>query len=294
MELLENPVAAPRTNPVNLKKEIAKYLRKWPWFLLSMVLFYAAAKLYLRYTEPLYYSKTSLKLQESKGKSTALSDLKNLGMGVSGDNELQGETTVVVSKPILGAVAENLNLAVTFYSMGAIKEVELYRDSPVTGKIISINQPDAFWGQEMVMSPVGNNSYRFSGSKDIFRFGSPAKLSFGVVQIDAKPGARLGTPVKVVFKNPKNVVSSLESQINVSLPENKGLLMELSMVGPVPKKSEDILNELSKQYIIDGINDKNKEAQNSQDFIDERLAIISEDLSGIEGQKENPGQSGIE
>ncbi len=287
MELLEHSVPAQRTNPINIKKEIWKYLRKWPWFLLSMALFYTAAKIYLRYAEPLYFSKTSLKLQESKGKSTALSDLKNLGMGVSGDNELQGETTVIVSKPILGAVAENLNLAVSFYSIGAIKEVELYRDSPVTGKIISISQPDTFWGQEMVLTPVGRNSYKLSGSQQVFRFGTPAKLAFGVVQIDVKPGARLTTPIKVVFKNPKSVVGALEGSINVSLPENKGLLMELSLVGPVPKKSEDILNELSKQYIIDGINDKNKEAQNSQDFIDERLAIISGDLSGIEGQKEN-------
>ena len=63
--------------------------------------------------------------------------------------------------------------------------------------------------------------------------------------------------------------------------------MELSLVGPVPKKSEDILNELTKQYIIDGVNDKNLEAQNTQDFINERLAVITDDLSGIEGEKES-------
>ena len=63
--------------------------------------------------------------------------------------------------------------------------------------------------------------------------------------------------------------------------------MEVSMVGPVPQKSEDILNELTKQYLIDGVNDKNEEAQNTHNFINERLEIITEDLSGIEGQKEN-------
>ena len=62
--------------------------------------------------------------------------------------------------------------------------------------------------------------------------------------------------------------------------------MDLSLIGPVPQKSEDILNELAKQYIVDGVNDKNQEAQNTQDFINERLEIITEDLSGIEGEKE--------
>ena len=287
MELLENSVPAQRSKPINIKKEIVRYLKKWPWFLLSMALFYTAAKIYLRYAEPQYFSKTSLKLQESKGKSTALSDLKNLGMGVSGDNELQGETTVIVSKPILGAVAKSLNLDVSFFSLGTIREVELYKDAPVTGKIISITQPDSFWGGSYIMTPVGKNSYRLSNSNSIYRFNTPVKLSFGVVQIDAKPGIIMSAPIKVVFSNTKAVVGNLESRINVSLPENKGMLMELSLVGPVPKKSEDILNELTKQYIIDGVNDKNLEAQNTQNFINERLAVITDDLSGIEGEKES-------
>lgn len=126
MELLENSGSARQAKPLNIKKEVMKYLKKWPWFLLSMLVFYTAAKIYLRYAEPQYFTKTSLKLLESNGKSTsALNDLKNLGVGVSGDAELQGETTLIVSKPVLRNVAKNLNLEVSFYSIGSIKELEL-------------------------------------------------------------------------------------------------------------------------------------------------------------------------
>ncbi|WP_226063953.1 GumC family protein [Kaistella polysaccharea] len=287
MELLENSAPSKRVQPINLKKEIGKYLKKWPWFLLSMAVFYTAAKIYLRYAEPQYYTTTSLKLQESKGNSSAaLSDLKTLGVGVSGDNELQGEKTVIVSKPILAEVAKNLHLDVSFFSVGTIKETELYKDSPLSGRILSINNPDKFGGATYIINPIGNNSYKFENSDTVHRFGSPAKVSFGTIQIDGKPGMVSKTPVKVVFRSISNVVGSLESNINVSLPPEKGLLMELSYVGPVPQKSEDILDELSKQYIIDGVNDKNQEAQNTQNFINDRLAIITEDLSGIEGEKE--------
>ncbi|MCB4234479.1 hypothetical protein LDL59_03505 [Kaistella anthropi] len=44
---------------------------------------------------------------------------------------------------------------------------------------------------------------------------------------------------------------------------------------------------MSKQYLIDGVNDRKEEAQSTQDFINDRIAIITEDLSGIEGEKEN-------
>ena len=285
MELLENSASPKRTKKVNLKKEIGKYLKKWPWFLLSLALFYTTARIYLRYTQPQYSSKTSLKLRESKGNSSTLSDLKNLGMGVSGDNELQGETTIIVSKPILAAVAKNLNLEVSFFSLGTIKEVELYQDSPLSAKIISIDQPELFSSATYTINPVGKNSYKIEGSNTEYRFGSRAKFPFGVVVINAEGGA-LTNPIKVVFRSINAAVASMEGSINVTLPENKGLLMEVFMVGPVPKKSEDILNELSRQYIIDGVNDKNQEANNTRDFINERLAVITDDLSGIEGEKE--------
>ena len=293
MELLEqgspSPGSAPvqKAKPINIKKLLLRYLRKWPWFLLSMALFYTAAKIYLRYTAPEYYTKTSLKLQESKGKSSALSDLKNLGMGVSGDEELQAETTVIVSKPILAAVAKNLNLEVSFYSIGKVIELELYKDSPLSGKILRLNNPDGFSGSSYTVTPVGRNSFQLSGSTAIYRFGTPVKVPFGIIQLDAKPGINLATPIKVVFKNLKSIIGSLEGGISVTLPPNKGMLMDVSMVGRVPQKSEDILNELTKQYLIDGVKDKNEEAQNTHNFINDRLAIITDDLSGIEGEKEN-------
>ena len=287
MELLENSGSEQRSKPLNLKKEIGRYLKKWPWFLLSMALFYTTAKIYLRYVQPQYATKTTLKLVESKGKATtALNDLKNLGMGVSGDNELQAETTVIVSKPILRNVAKNLNLEVSVFSLGTIKEIELYRNSPYEVKIIKINDPDRFSSASYTLTPEGKNTYKISNSSAIYEFGKPASLSFGTIIISLKKGVTTNLPLKIVFKNIENVVKGLENSIIVTLPPNKGMLMDVSLTGPVSKKSEDILNELTRQYLIDGVNDKNEEAQNTHNFINDRLGIITEDLSGIEGDKE--------
>lgn len=291
MELLENSVPEGRVNAINLKKELGRYLKKWPWFLLSMLLFYTAAKIYLRYAQPQYFTTTSLKLQQSKGQASALSDLKNLGMGVSDDQELQGETTLIVSKPILLKVVKNLNLDVSFFSQGNIKEVELYEDSPIVGKILNLNSPGNFGGESYLIKPVNNQTFILSdlngGSKKKYPFGVPIKLSFGTVQLNLKPAYTFDSSMKVVFKNSLNMVGGLEGSINVSLPPNKGLVMQVDMTGPTPKKSENILNDLTNEYLIDGINDKNLEAQNTQNFINDRLDIISNDLSGIENQKEN-------
>lgn len=279
---------AVKKKKLNIKKEIFKYLRYWYWILLSMLLCFVGAKIYLRYTTPQYLSKTSLQFPQSKSKTAeSLADLAN-GAGRAG--ELEGEATAIVSKPILAKVVGQLNLNVSFYGIGAIKENELYTSSPLEANIIEVQNPK-FSSASYIISPSGNGTYKLSegplkGNKDKFQFGQLVSLPFGKVIIKIKKGKKSFEPIKIVFRSTPSLVSSLENQLVVALPPNKGLMMDLSFTGPVPSKSEDILNSLTEQYNIEGKKDRNMEAQNTQDFINGRLEIISQDLSGIEGEKE--------
>ena len=279
---------AVKKKKLNIKKEVFKYLRYWYWILLSMLLCFVGAKIYLRYTTPQYLSKTSLQFPQSKSKTAeSLADLAN---GAGREDELQGEATAIVSKPILAKVVGQLNLNVSFYGVGAIKENELYTSSPLEANIIEVQNPK-FSSASYIISPSGNGTYKLSegplkGNKDKFQFGQLVSLPFGKVIIKIKKGKKSFEPIKIVFRSTPSLVSSLESQLVVALPPDKGQMMDISFTGPVPSKSEDILNSLTEQYNIEGKKDRNMEAQNTQDFINDRLEIISQDLSGIEGEKE--------
>ena len=279
---------AVKKKKLNIKKEVFKYLRYWYWILLSMLLCFVGAKIYLRYTTPQYLSKTSLQFPQSKSKTAeSLADLAN---GAGRADELQGEATAIVSKPILAKVVGQLNLNVSFFGVGAIKENELYTSSPLEANIIEVQNPK-FSSASYIISPSGNGTYKLSegplkGTKDKFQFGQLVSLPFGKVIIKIKKGKKSFEPIKIVFRSTPSLVSSLESQLVVALPPDKGQMMDISFTGPVPAKSEDILNSLTEQYNIEGKKDRNMEAQNTQDFINDRLEIISQDLSGIEGEKE--------
>ena len=287
MELMES-LPAVKKKKLNIKKEVFKYLRYWYWILLSMLLCFVGAKIYLRYTTPQYLSKTSLQFPQSKSKTAeSLADLAN---GAGREDELQGEATAIVSKPILAKVVGQLNLNVSFFGVGAIKENELYTSSPLEANIIEVQNPK-FSSASYIISPSGNGTYKLSegplkGNKDKFQFGQLVSLPFGKVIIKIKKGKKSFEPIKIVFRSTPSLVSSLESQLVVALPPDKGQMMDISFTGPVPSKSEDILNSLTEQYNIEGKKDRNLEAQNTQDFINGRLEIISQDLSGIEGEKE--------
>lgn len=288
---MDSQVAVKKTK-LNVKKEVVKYLRYWYWILLSVVVFFIGAKIYLRYATPQYLSKTTLQFPQTNTKGNVpLTDLATLGNGLSEDSELQGETTAILAKPILSKVVGSLNLNVSFFGVGAIKENELYTSSPLVGKIISVSDAH-FSSVSYTVTSAGNNAYQLSEGpllkgKSSFRLGEVVQLPFGKVVLNLRPGRKSFEAVKVVFKSTKSIVSYLEKSVTVVLPPNKGLLMELSLTGAVPGKSEDILNALTAQYNVEGVKDRNLEAQNTQDFINGRLEIISNDLSGIEGTKEN-------
>lgn len=276
---------------LDLRKAIGKYINKWPWFIGFVLFFLIGAYIYLRYSVPQYQSTTTLKFDKKQNDITgALADLDNLGLGLGNADELKSEVAVVGSRPILTKVVENLNLNVQYYNSGEIKDSELFTKIPITAKVISYNDNQKFVSSEYIVKEIkGNNFILGNDEKGDFKgsFDKALQLDFGTVIIQKDPKLIFRSKYKIVFWNPLEKVKKLEKKIQVTLPDQKAMLMDISLVGTIPEKSEAILNEVTKQYNLDGLKDKNLQAQNTQEFIDKRLEVITRDLSGVENQKED-------
>lgn len=276
---------------LDLRKILGKYLVKWPWFVGSILIFLIGALIYLRYSVPQYQSITTLKFDKKQSDITgALADLDNLGLGLGNADELKSEVAVINSRPILMKVVQNLNLNVQYFNSGEIKDSELYAKIPIVAKVISYADEKKFVSSEYMVKEVkGNDFVLEDAEKKLIKgsFGRKLKLDFGTVVLQKVSGLTFHSRYKIVFWNPLEKVKSLEKKIQVNLPDQKAMLMDISIVGTVPDRSEAILNEVTKQYNLDGLKDKNLQAQNTQEFIDKRLEVITRDLSGVENQKED-------
>src|SRR5690606_18114148 len=118
-------------------------------------------------------------------------------------------------------------------------------------------------------------------------YGKPIGTEWGSFTLERRPEVKFTEPLKLTVTNPRIVADQLEAAISVVIPQKKASIMELSRVGVNPVRSEDILNELIRQYNGDAIKDKNAEAVATASFIDERLDLITQELGGIESRKEN-------
>ena len=151
-----------RAKKVNIKKEIFKYLRVWYWFVISFVFFVLVAKIYLRYTTPIYSSQASVYFNNSTKKNTGvigLNDLQTMGTGGIAKNPISDEIALMKSKPILRKVVKKLNLDVTFVQEAKIKKIELYDTSPFRGEILSLKNEKNFSGISYKIKAINQDSY---------------------------------------------------------------------------------------------------------------------------------------
>jgi LPS O-antigen subunit length determinant protein (WzzB/FepE family) len=73
---------------------------------------------------------------------------------------------------------------------------------------------------------------------------------------------------------PKEVASSILERLNVSTSNRLSTVVNISLKDEVPKRAEDILNELITSYNQSSIKDKNQLAANTLSFVEARLESV--------------------
>ena len=118
----------------NIRDEVEKYLIHWKWFLLFVVISLTGAYLYLRYATPQYSASTSILIKDNNksGISAELAAFEDLGIvGGGSSNNTDNEIEILKSRKIIGSVVDSLNFDVSYYIEGRLKQVEVYKKTPI-------------------------------------------------------------------------------------------------------------------------------------------------------------------
>ena len=104
---LQNSYELEDSSGFNIKGEFSKYLRYWPWFLLSLFVFTLCSFIYLRYTPKVYNTHAKIKiLDENSG-----IELPTTALIVNRSNiNLENEIEILKSYPLLERVVTRLEL----------------------------------------------------------------------------------------------------------------------------------------------------------------------------------------
>ena len=291
----------PQEDQINLREEIEKYLYYWPWFVMGVILCLLIGVSYLKLTTSQYSTTASIIIKDEKGKGptsemAAFTDLGLLsGMGAS---SIENEIGILKSKTLMTQTIKALNLNINYFEEESLNTKELYTKTPFKVVALQLNEKDLV---HAINEGLGNTYYIIPKSDEYFhlinvetgeeiegKFGVTLEIDFATIIVE-KTGINQeqdAGKIAVRFSPMESVIAKYRGAVQVNLTDKNSSLLQLNLVDPVKEKAQDILDQLILEYNQQAIEDKNLVASNTAKFIDERLAIINQELDSVEVGKE--------
>lgn len=261
-----------------------RYVRRWYLFAIFLVLAFATAFLYLRYTRPVYkVSSVVLIKDEKKGMKAGMEILEGLDMG--GNKIVENEIEVLKSRSLIKKVVEALRLNVTYYRETSPIDTDLYGQSPIWIQLEQMIQP-AYKGK-LIIHLLNKDTFQvIAGGNELgtFSYGQAVNNNFiGRFRVFLNEKRFKGEDaIKVSFATVDNVVEKNLEKLDVALVNQKSTVLSLTYQETSPERGRDILRNLHQQYTLAALGDKNTEATNTLRFIDDRLRLLTGELTDVE------------
>ena len=302
----------------NFKKIWAVVLLNWYWVLLSVLLCLGVSFIYLRYKSPVYAASMKILVKDSGQKNRAFSGM-GLALGEMGlmsnsdgfDNELE----ILRSASLSTSVVRRLKLYVRYYLEGSVKDIELYRNTPLivdldegcidslstklqveirsssTGYLVlgyfnELNPKEVTFTQEVTSLPISLNTP--FGTLTISENTSfPTKQAkFDAENVKQKMQA--GKLLFVTIHSPLHVGRMFSAgMLNATSTAKSTTVADVTLLDTKQSRALDYLSELFVCYNEEANEDKNEIARKTEEFIVDRLGSISTELDMTEGNIES-------
>ncbi len=98
----------------NVRAMLMRYVRNWPWFVLSLILAGAAGYVYLLYQPPVYNVKASMLIKDEKKGISGESLMKEMDL-FTPSKVVENEQEILKSYTLMDRVVDKLGLNVRYY-----------------------------------------------------------------------------------------------------------------------------------------------------------------------------------
>jgi tyrosine-protein kinase Etk/Wzc len=274
------------SDQINLKQVIVKYLSFWYLFLLSLLVCFGAAYLYLMYATPEYYISSTLLIKDNKkqGDAPLSTDFGDSELSQYRQN-INNEIEVLKSKGLMQKVINDLSLSTTYYVEDKVREREIYGEELPLKLIVNKLNDEAF-GKNITIEIKNNNRFSLSDGVNLsdHEFGKRIKMPYGIFTVVAAPdiSSNAHKKVQVRLYNPTKLAVSYSNRLSIVTNNKDASVITIYLIDPVPEKGKDIVNKLVELYNNEGINEKKEIAANSLAFLDGRLKYMIRELTDVE------------
>ena len=294
----------------NFQTIYTTFILNWKWFVLSVFICLGIGFLYLRYTTPIYNTKAKLLIKDDdnrryrRGGIQGLESMSNLGI-ISNSYGIENEQEILTSTTIAEQAVRDLKIYVTYYIKGRIKKRLIYKKQPLNidmdyAHLDRMNQPI-----KLSIKRNGNN-YKIKGTyftpideltssgpyeidQTITNIPSVIRTKAGIITITANGRYKLkdGETLIATIQSPRIASYKYVGALSVEQSSKTSSVLNISLNDQDINRGMDYLRQLVICYNGQANEDKNEIAAKTEEFINDRLAKISTELSSTDGALEN-------
>ncbi len=266
----------PDNSPVRV--HLLPYVRRWPWYLLSLALAGAGACTYLLFKQPIYRIQASLLLQDEKKGTEQANPLKELE-SYSRKKVVENELEVLRSSTLMERVVDALHLDTRYYRQTRFGKRELYAESPV--RVLVEKGTPALYKTPLELHFASAQSVQLNGQP--YPLNQRIETPYGSLRILTLRPVDSTTEAVLVRAMPRSAaVGTYRSNLKTEPTSKTSTVIRLTLDDAVPEKGEAILNHLIQEYNRAAVTDKNKVASNTLRFVEDRLGLVAGELSAVE------------
>lgn len=278
---------------MDFKNDFLKYLKYWPWFLLSVILCAGAAYYYINAVSPSYETTTLINIDAQKDKDAEIVIKANIQNEEEKD-KLQNEKMFITSNEFLTKIVTELKLNICYFDKGILDNKVIY-DIPFVLKahISNDSLPEKTFNIKVVKD--GFIVSEPSSERRVLIRPNTISRAFGnlpfTLELTERAKKNLQSYIDkdyVVTLEPTTLaVKNLKASLDITSYESPNTNLLLSHKGTNPELSRKILSTLIEFLDKDIVANKQKKFTKTISYLNQRIAVFTKEKDSIESVKES-------
>ena len=275
-------------NEIDVRKIVRIVLEHWWWFLVGVLLCMMLGVVYYLRKTPTWKTDAGIMLREKENSSAI--DIDAIAMlGIMGNTATEDEVVVLSSRGLIEQAIDALDIWDSYAKKGGLRWQGEFKNHALTLDCIDLNQKAEYGSFTVKVYPT-RNGYKIKTKMGIFRrstnrvkeLGTPINTCAGTIAVHANRPLSKDTIYAATHTRRELVVASYRNMIKVAQYKKESNVITMTMKSTLPERDRALLHQLIEQYNLNSVVDKNMIATATAAFIDERLNIITKELSEAE------------
>ncbi len=247
---------------------------------------------FLRYTQPVYESFTTIKINQNNNANKVLT-LQMDEVGTGSENSLAEAIEIIKSKVFLARVVNRLDMSISYFNRGTFKNFEIYKTSPVIAKVNKKSD-------DVYRSPIyfrfdniENGEYSLNGNDWLpFKFNNwnvtpklDIKFIVNPIFKEEEVKRSLQNEKKSMFlmvHSQTEIINIVKGGLEVKSYNDFAKTLKVTSKNEDPNKAADIANAVSDEFLVYDVEQQSESSNSILNFINGQIRDVYSELKSSE------------